>query len=369
MSEIRVDNITDEAGTGRPDFSNGIKTSNINGGQVGGRRNLIINGAMQVAQRGTSVTSNDSGYFVVDRFRQFLGSRSGDTTFDVTQDSDSPDVFDKSLKIAVNTIGDTAPVTNSQRIEGQNLAGLGTGTPNARTMALSFFVKSNVVGTYAIEFQARSETELYRYVGNYTIDESGIWEAKQIVVLPLTEISVRNTNDVGLRVEFWLNDNNGNFSGDNTALENWVDASTIDNSSRAAGQTATIGDSANDYWQITGVQLEVGDTATEFEHRSFGEELSLCQRYYSKISSVDCSAYSVSGENAPTFNFSYPQAMRATPTITINRQSNDSSNLSSIVQRNQTTDSFNLFLNRASTGMVSFGHNGNEANFEMDSEL
>jgi len=288
-------------------------------------RNLIINGAMQVAQRGTSVTSNGSGYLVVDRFKHFFGSGGTETTLDVTQDSDAPDGFDKSLKLAVNTIGDTSPVTTSHGIEGQNLAGLGTGTTNAKPITLSFFVKSNVVGTYAVEFKASNETELYRYVGNYTVNASGVWEAKQIVVLPLTEMSVSSTNDVGLAIEFWLNDSNGQFSGDNTALANWADESTMGVDSRAAGQTATIGDSASDFWQITGVQLEVGDTATPFEHRSFGQELARCQRYY-----YEKQQYGRRGGGLFTQNVNrnqgrlyLPQPMRSPPSFTATRDLGD----------------------------------------------
>ena len=121
---------------------------------------------------------------------------------------------------------------------------------------------------------------------------------------------------------------------------------------------------------LTGVQLEVGDSASDFEHRSVGEEFALCQRYYSKINSVDVSTYYASGGSAPTENFTYQQTMRTAPTVTLTRQSGDATNLASINQRNITADSFNIYVVASSANqIVAFGHNGYPANYTMEAEL
>jgi hypothetical protein len=168
------------------------------------------------------------------------------------------------------------------------------------------------------------------------------------------------------------------LSTDTTANNGWDGAGTFQ--TVANGGTFTVNESpehGKHLWirfsgtlsNLDKVMVEEGTVPTPFEHRPYGIELALCQRYYSIISSVDCCAYFVVGQSAPTFNFSYPQTMRATPTITISRQSNDSTNSTSIVQRNQTPNSFNLYLSGAATGAVCFGHNGNEATLLMDAEL
>ena len=241
-------------------------------GFVTGRRNLIINGAMQVAQRGTSETSvTTAGYRnACDRFR--CGGNNG--TWTISQDTDAPDGFSNSFKMlltATETISSASYWSVEQRIEGQNLQGLAYGTSSAKTVTVSFYVKSNVTGTYCLN--------LYQDDGNqnfpktYTIDSANTWERKTISFVGDTANALDNDNVRSLRTVFHVVAGSGYNSGTPGTRVAYTDATF------AAGQSAQI-DAVNDYWQITGLQLEVGENASDFEHRSFGEELALCQRYY-----------------------------------------------------------------------------------------
>ena len=245
-------------------------------------RNLIINGAMQVAQRGTSVTGTTAnGYSTVDRFTNYLGGSSDYATFDVSQSTDAPTGFSKSHKIEVATLGSTAgPVTTAHNIEGNSIGSLGWGSAGANKATISFWVKSNVTGVYALEAKAQNGASLYRNVNNYTVNSSGVWEYKTITIDALTAITPASDSSLGLALEFWLDDSDGAYNGSSSAFETWVDGSTTTNGARAYGQTAQILSAASNYWQITGVQLEVGDTATPFEHRRYSDELQSCMRYY-----------------------------------------------------------------------------------------
>jgi hypothetical protein len=239
-------------------------------------RNLIINGAMQVAQRGTSSTGvTASGYFAADRFKIGLDSQG---THTITQASDGPAGFAKSYKIAVTT-ADAAPTGGDnfgldQRFEGQNLQMLKKGTADAESVTLSFWVKSNKTGTYNVEFE--DITNARNIIAAYTVDVSGTWEYKTITFAGDTSGALIADSSLRARVLWWLG--SGSIFSSGTRNTSW--AATV-NANRAVGNvnlSATIGN----YFQITGVQLEVGDTATPFEHRSFGQELDACQRYFEK---------------------------------------------------------------------------------------
>ena len=160
------------------------------------------------------------------------------------------------------------------------------------------------------------------------------------------------------------------FAGTNytivTLATSWQNSG---DTNRYVGQQNLFDNTSNNFY-LTGVQLEVGNSASDFEHRSFGEELSLCQRYFSKITSIDVSTYYATGGSAPTENFTYQQTMRAAPTCTLTRQAGDSYNLASINQRNITADSFNLYVVATSgNNTCAFGHNGNPATYTMEAEL
>jgi hypothetical protein len=187
-----------------------------------------------------------------------------------------------------------------------------------------------VTGVYALEAKAQNGASLYRNVNNYTVNSSGVWEYKTITIDALTAITPASDSSLGLALEFWLDDSDGAYNGSSSAFETWVDGSTTTNGARAYGQTAQILSAASNYWQITGFQLEVGDTATPFEHRSYGDELARCQRYF-----IDPASATSLGTSAATFSslntgatvdstasvyllpVVLPVTMRADPTVTL----------------------------------------------------
>ena len=241
-----------------------------------GNRNLIINGAMQVAQRGDQ-SSLTSGYTGVDRFT-FTRTGAAAVTGKQAGASDSPQSngFGASLEIDITTAdssldaGDFALVR--QIIEGQNLQGLKYGTSSAENVALSFWVKSPKTGTHIVE--------LYHYDGNvfnsqaYTVNSANTWEHKTLSFVGYQTTATANDNTQGMLVQWWLSAGS-DYSGGTLASNTWHTT----NANRAVGQV-NVTDSTSNNFYLTGVQLEVGDTATPFEHRSYGDELRRCQRYY-----------------------------------------------------------------------------------------
>ena len=247
--------------------------------QIGGRRNLIINGAMQVAQRGTSaagVTSN--GYHTVDRWYTQLNSAG---TWTITQETDAPDGFGHSMKYLCTSGFTQVSQTRLLPIyyfEGQNVQQLKYGTSDAQPVTLSFWVKCNKTGVGQVN--ARNVDANRINGGTYTVNSANTWEYKTITFSGDTVSSITNDNTVGFWIEWWLVSGSDFDTGSvPTSYE------FRNNSDRDAAGTLDL-DATNDYWQITGVQLEVGDTATPFEHRSYGEELAACQRYFQKYTGV-----------------------------------------------------------------------------------
>jgi len=241
-------------------------------------RNAIINGAMQVAQRGTSTGVTGPAYYGPDRFRFTVGS-AGVGTYTISQDTNAPDGFGYSYKLDCTT-ADAAPdasdaVFVATRLEGQDLQQFKKGTASAESVTLSFWVKSNLTGTYQVNLFGQG---FARIIGaTYAISASDTWEQKTITFAGDTTGAFTNDNNLSLQVEWALAGGTDYTSGAvPTAWE------TATNADRAAGLTINIADNTANYWQITGVQLEVGDTATPFENRSHAQELALCQRYYWK---------------------------------------------------------------------------------------
>jgi hypothetical protein len=253
-----------------------------NGNGVGGLahpptfKNLIINGAMQVHQRGTSVTGiTAASYNTADRWRQSFVTL-GTWTQTVENDAPTGSGFRKSLKVLCTT-ADASPAAGdfmflTQRIEGQNLQQIAKGTSSAKQLTVSFWIKSNVTGTYIAEISDEDNTR--QVSKSYTISASATWEKKTITFPADTTGALDNDNANSLQLNFWLGAGTDSSSG--TLNTSW--ASTT-NANRAVGQT-NLAAATNNYWQITGVQLEVGSTATEFEFLPADVELAQCQRYY-----------------------------------------------------------------------------------------
>ena len=238
-------------------------------------RNLIINGDMQIAQRGTSATLTTAGssYDALDRFESYRNS-SYAPNFTISRDTTGPDGFSRSLKVDVDA---TATPTGSQnfgvrtKVEGFDAAQTGLGTSGSKQITLSFYVKSNKTGTYGTQV-FRNGSTAYSTTKGYTIDAANTWERK---VLTFNKLTTNNTPQVGsswgIMVHFELS------SGPDDAIAPY-DWAAVGAARTVTGQVNLM-DNTSNYWQITGVQLEVGDTATPFEHRSFGDELARCQRY------------------------------------------------------------------------------------------
>jgi hypothetical protein len=276
---------------------------------VYGRRNLVINGAMTVAQRSTSVTGITSGnYRTVDRFR-FDPINMG--TWTMTQESDAPDGFVKSMKLACTT-ADSSPAADDEvvfqhYIEAQNLQHLKYGTSDAETLTLSFWVKSNKTGTHIV-WLMQDDASFRVYSKEYTINTANTWEKKTLTFEGDPSGQIDDNTNRGFRIGWQLG------AGSNRATGSVTDAwSAYSKASLGSSGMVNLADSTSNNWYITGVQLEVGDTATPFEHRSYGEELALCQRYY-----FETKGYSGLQNDEISDVIYFPVAMRATPSTTHN---------------------------------------------------
>ena len=285
--------------------------SSLNGGQFGGRRNIANNGAMQVDQRnsGSSYAQINSEYNL-DRFRgnSFDG---GATTgkFTVQQSSTAPDDFSHSLLVtsSASTADATSNIFNiEQLIEGYNTAHLNFGSSSAKTITLSFYVRSSLTGTFggALKNSARDRN----YPFTYTINSADTFERKTITISGDTSGTwVGSTNGIGLWISFGL----GVGSTYSASAGAWGAGDIFS----ATGATSVIGTSGAT-WYITGLQLEVGQ-ATPFEHLSFGETLNLCQRYYYRRTNPSTYlnysiAYGTTDIQGTAF---HPVQMRASPTL------------------------------------------------------
>jgi hypothetical protein len=274
-----------------------------------GRRNMIINGAMQVAQRGTSFSPPSQGAYVVDRFHQYQG---GGGVLYYEQSTDAPLGFSNSLKITVNT-ADSSIASGDYyymryEAEGLDCSRLSLGTSNAQKFTLSFYVKSSLTGTFSGAFQNAATNR--SYVFEYTINSANTWEIKTVTVDGDTSGTWLTNNSVGLRVAFDL----GNGSSLRSSAGSWASSGNYG----STGSVELVGTTSATLY-ITGVQLEVGDTATDFEHLLYGEELALCQRYYQSYGRDTAAPFRINGSgnggNVMLTGFMYPMEMRATPTI------------------------------------------------------
>ena len=323
--------------------------------QIGGRRNLMINGGMQVAQRGTSFTSigGTAGVYSIDRFRYGFTMNSGRLT--ITQSTDSPNGFANSFKVDITTAESSLNAASgaaiSQFFEGQDVQQFKKGTSDAEQYTLSFHVKSNVTGTYIVELFDQDNTR--QVSKSYTIDSANTWEKKTLIFPADTTGAFDNDNALSFIAQWFLASGTNRTSG--TLNTSW--ASSTD-ANRAVGQ-ANLFSSTDNEWYITGVQLEVGSVATPFEHRSVGEELGLCQRYFYKWTNTGLddqyyfiTPYSPAQVSAGLPNSSaysphtFPVTMRASPTMT--------TTMSSGTLNRQTSTPFGFVAQMASTSTGTF---------------
>ena len=242
--------------------------------QVFGNRNVLINGGMQVSQRGTQTGMGAaSAYTAVDRMNMAFSQTSGRVTSE--QSTDTPDGFANSLKLSCTTadtsLASAEYVIVRQKVEGLNLQRFAKGTSSAKEFTVSFYVKGNASATYTCELYDADNTR--QICKQFSVTTS--WNRIEITFPADTTGAFGNDSGASLFVMIWLTAGSS-FQG-TAANTNWQ--SVTDNTKRANGNSNFLSSTSNTFF-ITGFQLETGDTATPFEHRSFGEELTLCHRYY-----------------------------------------------------------------------------------------
>ena len=270
-------------------------------------RNKIINGAMTIDQRNAGAAVTASGSFVVDRFSMINTS---DGAFSAQQVSEAPSGFTKSVKVTATTADATLATTQNlhlrHAVEGFNVADLGWGTAAAQAITISFWARSSLTGTFGGSLRNSASTRAYAFT--YSISAANTWEYKTVTIAGDTSGTWETTNGVGILVSWGL--------GAGPDRSGTAGVWTGDIYVSATGAVSLIG-TLNATWQITGVQLEAGDTATPFEHRSYGQELALCQRYFQTLGGVTYTRF-FSGFCPSTteavFSFVFPTPMRTAPT-------------------------------------------------------
>ena len=275
-------------------------------------RNLVINGAMQVAQRSTSETGITSGgYHTVDRIRLGLTTLG---TWTMSQSTEVPTGFANSLKFECTT-ADASPaagdlLTFQYRMEGQDAQSLAKGTSGAKTFTVSFWVKSNKTGTYNLNILDNTNSRVFPK--QFTISSSDTWEKKELTFAGDTTGALANTDAYGLGLVWWLAAGSDYTSG--STPTGWQATTAADN---AVGNV-NLADTVGNNFYITGIQLELGSVATPFENRSFGDELQRCKRYYQIFSTGGAgTATAGSQTNSAHCGVTFPVEMRDTPTIAV----------------------------------------------------
>ena len=278
--------------------------------QIGGRRNIVINGAMQVAQRSTSVTGigASAGYFTCDRWNINTANSAG--RFTMTQTADGPSGFANCTKLDCTTADASIAAGEllmfQQPIEGQNLQAIGKGVAGAKQVTVSFYAKANAAKTYVCALydndNARNISKTFTVATDWTRHEITFDADVDDGSSPFDD-----DNAVSLYLNIWLHAGTTYTGGTlATSWENYTAANV------AAGIDSFYSSTDNNFF-ITGVQMELGSQATPFEHRSFGEELALCQRYFQKSVQNGQTSYPSSSGYASGM-YLFPVRMRADPT-------------------------------------------------------
>jgi hypothetical protein len=283
--------------------------------QPSGRKNIVTNGAMQVAQRSASETGLGAaaGYFTLDRFKMSINDASAGR-YTMAQVADGPDGFANCLKISTTT-ADTSIAAGEvlllgTKFEGQDLQQLKKGTSDAEYVTVSFYVKGNAAATYTCEFEDHDNTRSIQQAFAVTTD----WNRIELTFAPDTSGPLDDDNANSLSLNFWLHAGS-TFTGGTFVSNAWKD--TVNNTRLSDSQTS-IFDATSRTFFITGLQMEIGSQATNFEHRSFGEELALCQRYFYMIGPDAECAVALAFARTTTTAFGIrelPVTMRATPSL------------------------------------------------------
>jgi hypothetical protein len=281
-----------------------------------GFRNIIINGDMSIAQRGTSVSSHSSdSYTTVDRWKTRV---SGLGVWTVSQSTDVPtgQGFAKSLKWDCTT-ADASPAAadfslHEQKFEGQNLQYLKYGTASAESLTVSFWVKSNKTGAYTVGFFCAGNNK--HIESSYTINSADTWEKKNVTFVGDTASALANDNSEEMKLWFWLGAGSNFSSGTHaTTWSSYAQANVL------VDNQVNLADSTDNEWYITGVQLEAGTTASDFEFLPVDVNLNRCFRYFENESTTSNGAITVSQAYSTSASVGYKQykvRKRTEPSIT-----------------------------------------------------
>ncbi len=341
-------------------------------------RNKIINGGMIINQRGnvTGKTTSSNSYFGPDRY-QFKLTNNNAGTWSISQETDAPEGFSNSL-LWHCTSGVTMSGSNNvymrHKVEAQNLVDWKWGTSSAKDVILSFYVKSTETGTGTIlAFHNDHDTSDANTGYTYTISAANTWERKTIQLVKSTTDAFDANNAAGLSLYFNMDGGPNLKTGTlNTSWAGWNEANWM------VGQTIAMAGTGKKYW-ITGIQLEEGTTATDFEHRSYGDELERCKRYYQQFgqASGDGHIPIVTGYVRATNNvragYQFRPFMRAAPSISSNGTLRGYNGASLDINNGITMDSSNVqsaAVNHNGTGTFStagygaiIDQGGNTANY------
>ena len=288
----------------------------INGGQIGGSRNYIYNGDTSICQRATSVSGvgdGDTGYHVQDRWG-FVEAGSPATVVTMSRATEVPNGFQYSLKLdcttASGTVGSDDLVLLQQIFEGQDLYAWKKGTADALPVTLSFWVNATKTGTYIVNLFDNDNTRVCSK--SYTVSSSDTWEYKTITFPADTTGVFDRNNGASLYVYFGLVAGSDYTSG--TLQETWA---ANDNTNRFVGQVDAFDNTSNNF-HITGIQLELGETASLFQNETYGENLARCQRYFYKGEDLVYGTHHYgSGDGGAGYAVVwFPVTMRADPTVT-----------------------------------------------------
>ena len=344
-----------------------ITSSDLASGTIANQsafKNIFINGDMSIAQRGTSITGINSNTYTLDRWI----TEGDDATITVSQDTSVPtgsdaQGFRTSLKVAVTSALSSVAADDEQkigqRIEGQMLQTLKYGTSAAESATLSFWVRSNVTGTYAIQFQDDDNDKVQ--TKTYTINSADTWEKKTVTIAANTSNTLDNDSNRSFRVLWWLTAGS-NFTGDNASSGTWTTrSSNLD--TIAFGHNVNVMSSTSNTFYLTGCQFEVGSSASDFEFLPHDVTLHRCQRYYFEMGVTDTTILNTGIAFSATemhTNLLYPVPMRTTPTLTCF----DNSGNSARIHRSQASDHANActFINYNKYKLGTIGSTGMTVN-------
>jgi len=331
MSTVKTNAILDVSGGNTATINSMTPTAD----SLQGFRNRIINGAMMIAQRGTSAVTS-SGSYPVDRFSI---TNTTDGAFSAQQDATAPTGFVNSLKYTVTTADSSLASTQvafvRHKIEGTNVSDLAWGSASAKTVTLSFQVRSSVTGTFGGALRNSADDRSYPFT--YSISSANTWETKSVTIAGDTSGTWLTTTGIGIQIIFSL----GSGSSRVGTAGAWATAEYTG----ATGETNLMA-TLNATWYITGAQLEVGSVATPFERRDYGRELAMCQRYAYKLGAISLAKMRELDRSRVGF-YVLPVEMRTAVTV----PSISTTDAISVSISNQTTRGFTMYVLATADGM------------------